>query len=340
VRYPFVMPLMLLAPAIVAPAQVSVGVSLPGLSIGINQPVYPDLVPVPGYPVYYAPGSASNYFFYDGMYWVYQNDNWYSSEWYNGPWGQIGPDAVPLYLLRVPVSYYRQPPPYFGGWDRNSPPRWGEHWGHDWEQHRNGWDHWDHNARPAMAPLPTYQRQFSGGRYPQGAQQQALHSQNYHYQPKEAVVRQQYQQQRTQAAAAGHGNPGADQRGQPAPGQRPNNPPPAQRGQPAPGQRPNNPPPAQRGQPAPGQRPNNPTPAQRPQSAPVQRPNNPPPPQRPQPAPGQRPNNPPPAPHPQPAPGPRSAPQQENHEVPHPPPQRGQEHQPAAKGGEHEKGPG
>ena len=35
-----------------APAQVSVGVWLPGVSIGINLPVYPQLVAVPGYPVY------------------------------------------------------------------------------------------------------------------------------------------------------------------------------------------------------------------------------------------------------------------------------------------------
>ncbi len=336
-RYTLIMPLMLLAPAIVAPAQVSVGISLPGVSIGINQPVYPDLVPVPGYPVYYAPGSASNYFFYDGMYWVYQNDNWYSSEWYNGPWGQIGPDAVPYFLLRVPVSYYRQPPAYFGGWDRNSPPRWGEHWGHDWEQHRNGWDHWDHRVHQAPAPLPSYQRQFSGNRYPQGEQQQALHNQHYHYQPKEAVVRQQYQQQRSQAPPAGHGSP-ANQRGnRPEAAQHQQ---PAQHSQPAPGQRPGNPPPAQHPQPAPGQRPGNPSPTQHPQPAPGQRPNNSPPAPHPQPAQGQRPNNPPPAPHPQPAPGPRPAPQQENHEVPHPAPQRGQERQPGGKGGEHERGPG
>ena len=74
-----------------APAQVSVGVWLPGVSIGINLPVYPQLVAVPGYPVYYAPQLNSNYFFYDGMYWIYQSDNWYASSWYNGPWGLIGP---------------------------------------------------------------------------------------------------------------------------------------------------------------------------------------------------------------------------------------------------------
>ena len=74
------------------------------VSIGINVPVYPQLVVVPGYPVYYAPRLEANYFFYDGMYWVYQDDNWYSSSWYNGPWWFVGPEVVPLYILRIPVS--------------------------------------------------------------------------------------------------------------------------------------------------------------------------------------------------------------------------------------------
>src|SRR6267378_3174528 len=94
---------ILLFPAMPAPAAVSV-------SIGINLPVYPNLVPVPGYPVYYAPQLDSNYFFYDGMYWVFQGDSWYASSWYNGPWGIVSPEVVPLYVLRVPVRYYRQEP--------------------------------------------------------------------------------------------------------------------------------------------------------------------------------------------------------------------------------------
>ena len=40
---------------------------------------YETLTLIPGSPVYYAPSISSNFFFYDGMYWVYQNDNWYSS---------------------------------------------------------------------------------------------------------------------------------------------------------------------------------------------------------------------------------------------------------------------
>ena len=99
-RIVLVCALMSLTPAI---GQVSVSVAVPGLSIGLNVPTYPELVPVPGYPVYYAPRLGANYFFYDGMYWVYQRDAWYSSAWYNGPWGPVRAEAIPVFVLRVPV---------------------------------------------------------------------------------------------------------------------------------------------------------------------------------------------------------------------------------------------
>src|SRR5512137_601179 len=101
---------MLLVSLNSADAQVSIGISTPNVSIGINMPVFPELVPVPGYPVYYAPQVAANYFFYDGMYWVFQNDNWYASSWYNGPWGLVDPLVLPVPILRIPVCYYRAPP--------------------------------------------------------------------------------------------------------------------------------------------------------------------------------------------------------------------------------------
>jgi hypothetical protein len=170
------------------------------VSIGINLSVYPDLVPVPGYPVYYAPQLDSNFFFYDGLYWVYADDsNWYASAWYNGPWDMVAPELVPLFVLRVPVRYYRRPPQYFRGWGPETPPHWGEHWGHDWEQRRGGWDHWDRASAAGPAPLPTYQREYSGDRYPSIDQQSALRNRNYHYEPRDAVVRQRYQQPHGQA---------------------------------------------------------------------------------------------------------------------------------------------
>jgi len=135
---------------------VDTGTSIPGPSIGVFQPVYPMLAPVPGYPVYYDPMGDSNYFFYDGLYWVFVGDDWYMSSWYDGPWELVQREYVPMYVLRVPVSYYRMPPPQFMGWIPNAPPHWGEMWGPGWAQIRRGWNHWDHRNTPRPAPLPTY----------------------------------------------------------------------------------------------------------------------------------------------------------------------------------------
>ena len=189
-------------------AQVSIDIGLPSVNIGINVPVFPELVVVPGHPVYYAPRLDVNYFFYDGMYWVYQRDYWYASYWYNGPWRLVAPEVVPVFILRVPVRYYRHPPVYFREWRADAPPRWGEHWGREWEQRRSGWDRWSRGSAPAPAPLPVYQRQYSGHRYPPAAQQQALHNKNYRYEPQDSVARQVYQQHGLQ------GSPAPSQRGQ------------------------------------------------------------------------------------------------------------------------------
>jgi hypothetical protein len=180
---------VLMSPLAAPDTQVSIG-------IGFNVPAYPQLVRVPNYPVYYAPQLQANYFFYDGMYWVYQDDNWYASSWYNGPWGYVDRARVPVFILRVPVRYYRRPPTYFQGWGPDAPPRWGDHWGRDWEQRRGDWDSRDRRAAPSPAPLPSYQRQYSEDRYPRQVEQQyQLQQQKYRYQPREPVVRERYRQQ-------------------------------------------------------------------------------------------------------------------------------------------------
>ncbi|MBS1218565.1 MAG: hypothetical protein H6R21_1698 [Proteobacteria bacterium] len=220
-RYALIALSILLGTATPVMAQVSVGISMPGVSIGINLPVYPELVLVPGYPVYYAPRVPANYFFYDGLYWVYQHDNWYVSSWYNGPWDLVHPDDVPLFVLRVPVRYYLAPPVYFYGWVVTAPPRWDLYWGPRWVQHHHGWDRWDRHVIHAPAPLPAYQRHYSGDRYPRTEYQHVIRREHYRYQPREAVVRQHYQQRET---------PRAQAPAQPAPQVRPE----APRAQPAP----------------------------------------------------------------------------------------------------------
>lgn len=175
-------------------AQVRIGIGLPSVRLGINVAVFPNLVPVPGYPVYYDPRLDSNLFFYDGLYWVYAEDNWYASSWYNGPWDLISPEMVPDFVLRVPLRFYRRPPAYFRGWDRDAPPRWAEHWGRDWDERRRGWDHWDRASIPERAPLPLYQREYARGRYPSPERQRDLRDRNYHYRPHDEVVRHHFEQ--------------------------------------------------------------------------------------------------------------------------------------------------
>jgi hypothetical protein len=101
---------------------------------------------------------------------------------------------VPVYVLRVPVAYYRNRPPSFRGWHSNAPPRWDQRWGREWEQRRGGWDRWDRRSAPQRAPRPDYQRQYSGDRYPRIEQQQKLYNQHYRYQPRDADVREHYKQ--------------------------------------------------------------------------------------------------------------------------------------------------
>lgn len=195
-----------------AEVSVSIGIGLPHVSIGINLPFYPHLVPVPGYPVYYAPRIYANYFFYDGMYWVYQDDYWYASDWYDGPWWLVEPEFVPLFILRIPVYYYMRPPAHFYRWHQHRPPRWGERWGHDWERRHSGWERWERSAAPPPAPLPVYQREYSGDRYPRPEQQQELRDRHYRYQPRDTIVREHLQpriERRTPAPAQrqGHDDP-------------------------------------------------------------------------------------------------------------------------------------
>lgn len=189
---------MAISPLAAADTQVSVGIGFPHVSIGINLPTYPRLVRVPSYPVYYAPHLEVNYFFYDGLYWVFYNDNWYASSWYNGPWAFVSPYDVPVFILRVPVRYYRHPPTYFRRWRPDEPPHWKENWGRDWEQRRGDWDGRDRRAGPPApppAPLPSYQREYSRDRYPREVQEQhQLIEQKYRYQPREPAVQHHYQE--------------------------------------------------------------------------------------------------------------------------------------------------
>jgi len=162
-----------------AQIRIGVGIALPGVRIGVNIPAYPNMAPIPGYPVYYAPQLDANLFFYDSTYWLFANDDWYSSTWYNGPWYPVEPYLVPSFILRIPVGYYRRPPLFFRGWDRNAAPRWGQHWGPQWQRRRPDWDRWNRGRLPPRAPLPGYQRNYPHDRYPNALRQRTLQERYY-----------------------------------------------------------------------------------------------------------------------------------------------------------------
>ena len=88
---------------------------------------------MPRYPVYYATNVAANYFFYDGLNWVFnvQDGQRYLNSWYNGPWVFVQPVYVPQPILVVPFRYYRVRPSHWGGWAYDAPPRWWRHWGRE-----------------------------------------------------------------------------------------------------------------------------------------------------------------------------------------------------------------
>jgi hypothetical protein len=107
-------------------------------AVDLNLSMDPALEPVPGSPVYYAPDVNANYFAYNGLYWVFDGNDWYSSPGYDGPWGLVPMYDVPAFLWDVPVGYYRHAPGYFDGWRGDAAPHWGEHFGSGWEHRGEG----------------------------------------------------------------------------------------------------------------------------------------------------------------------------------------------------------
>lgn len=184
----FIMLAMAILPLLPVRAAVSI-------DIGINLPAYPALQRIPGYPVYYVPHLHANYFFYDGLYWVYVPDSWYVSPWYDGPWDFVPIDSVPLFILRIPVRYYGYPPMIFREWVMSAPPRWDTIWGPDWARRHQRWQHWNRAATPAPAPLPRYQQRFTRANYPNEAQRRELTQQHYRYTPHDKQSRQHWQAQ-------------------------------------------------------------------------------------------------------------------------------------------------
>lgn len=145
----------LLVAAVTQPAHGQVRV---GVNIDLLLPGPPSLVVVPGAPVYYAPQAPANVFFFAHQYWAFAGGGWYVGPGWSGPWVVVEPAYVPVPLLRVPVRYYRAPPPGWKGWRRGAPPQWGAQYGHAWREDarerswREGEEHWNRGGGKGCPP--------------------------------------------------------------------------------------------------------------------------------------------------------------------------------------------
>ena len=109
------------------------------VNIGIDLPGPPRLVAVPTSPVMYAPAVQSNYFFFDGRYWVFTHGAWYRARGFNGPWVGVAPRFVPAPILNVPVRYYHVRPREWRHARHDGPPPWAHAWGRRGHGARGDW---------------------------------------------------------------------------------------------------------------------------------------------------------------------------------------------------------
>ena len=118
--------LLLAAAAAMLVAATSATASDVKINIGLGVPPMvltapPQLVVVPGTPVYYAPDVQANLFFYKGRYYTVANGVWAMAPAYTGPWAVIQIGQVPAPVVAVPVEYYKIPP---GQLKKHGPPPW------------------------------------------------------------------------------------------------------------------------------------------------------------------------------------------------------------------------
>jgi hypothetical protein len=97
--------------------KINIGLGVPPLVLTAP----PQLVVVPGTPVYYAPDVQANLFVYKARYYTVTNGVWSMAPAYNGPWAVIQIGQVPAPVVAVPVEYYKIPP---GQLKKHGPPPW------------------------------------------------------------------------------------------------------------------------------------------------------------------------------------------------------------------------
>jgi hypothetical protein len=93
----------LAAPAF-AEMNVNIGIGIPiGPAPVVVYQAAPEVVVIPGSPVYYAPGLNVDVFFYGGYWWAPNGGLWFRANTYNGPW--TGIRKPPVYITNMPRDY-------------------------------------------------------------------------------------------------------------------------------------------------------------------------------------------------------------------------------------------
>lgn len=132
----------LLVPAMLparSEAAVSVGVSLhvgdPYRGLSLHFRSAPDLALIPASQVYYVRNYDHDLYRYGGSWYYTQDDCWYQSSSYNGPFVQIAVSSVPRQIWNVPPRYRRA----WGGPPSHAP-AYGYRRNHGQDRYDNGWD--------------------------------------------------------------------------------------------------------------------------------------------------------------------------------------------------------
>ncbi|MBI5056404.1 MAG: hypothetical protein HZB61_07305 [Nitrospirae bacterium] len=131
-----------------ADAEVNVNINI-GPPPVFEIPAPPEVLVIPGTYAYFVPDIDVDIIFYHGYWYRPHRDHWYRASSYNGPWGYIVRERVPVVILNLPPDYRHIPPrhsriPYghlkenWRGWEKE------KHWD-DEHRHRDNDD--DHEGR-------------------------------------------------------------------------------------------------------------------------------------------------------------------------------------------------
>ncbi|MCL2761129.1 MAG: hypothetical protein FWD70_05735 [Desulfuromonadales bacterium] len=77
---------------------VNVGIGVPAPAMLAIQP--PSFVMMPDLGFYAAVGVQQDLFFAGNLYYLYQGGNWFSSQFYGGPWGYVPMNRMPIAFRR------------------------------------------------------------------------------------------------------------------------------------------------------------------------------------------------------------------------------------------------